>query len=140
MRILTKIGQIEESRSPFRAPVSLVQYADRVKAFMEKHGDKAMEESANPENEAEVATFYRLTLDLRLLNNIMIADVHPMPQTADVINQLRGKTHYSCFDSQDAFWCMKLAEQDRYKTAFATHNGHYHWRVMPQGGKNCAVV
>jgi hypothetical protein len=99
-----------------------------------------MEELANPENEAEVATFYRLTLDLRLLNNITIADRHPMPQTADVINQLRGKTHYSCFDIQDAFWCMKLAEQDRYKTAFATHNGHYHRRVMPQGGKNCAVV
>jgi len=139
-RTLVKLGQIEESTSPYRAPISLVQYPDRVKAFMEKHGERAMEALKEPENEAEVATFYRLTIDLRLLNNETVADKHPLPRTNDVINALKGNKHYSCFDIQDAFWCIALDKEDMHKTAFATHHAHYHWRVMPQGGKNSAVV
>ena len=66
-RIMIRLGQIEESESPYRAPVSLVQYPERVKAFMEKHGENAMTAMKDTRHEAEVATFYRLTIDLRLL-------------------------------------------------------------------------
>ena len=78
-RIMLRLGQIEESESPYRAPVSLVQYPDRVKAFMEKHGENALTAMKDTQHEAEVATFYRLTIDLRLLNAATIADKHPLP-------------------------------------------------------------
>ena len=139
-RIMVRSGKIEESCSPYRAPLVLVQYPDRVKDFISRHPDNSVEAMQDPKNEAEVATFFRLTVDMRLLNAETIADKHPLPRIMDVIDCMEGHNFFSCGDIADAFWSVKVAEQDRHKTAFATHNNHFQWRVMPQGAKNAAVI
>ena len=123
-RVLERTNKIEESCSPYRAPLVLVQYPERVKAFMSKHPDNGLEAMKDRANEAEVATFYRMTVDMRLLNAATITDKHPMPRAIDVINSMQGMSYFSCGDIMDAFWGIKLAEIDRHKTAFATHDSH----------------
>ena len=37
---------------------------------------------------------------------------------------------------KSGFWQVQIKEEDRYKTAFIVHFGHYEWNVMPFGLKN----
>ena len=126
---------IELSESAYRAPLMLVQYVDRVKDFMKRFGDKAIEAMDNPEYADLVAAFYRLTVDLRLLNALTVPDRQPMPRISDVLDSFAGDQFFSCFDIKDAFWTVLLALSDRHKTAFATHNTLYQWCRMPQGSR-----
>ena len=87
-----------------------------------------------------VAAFYRLTIDMRLLNLITQTDNQPMPNIADVIDRFFGNKHFTGHDVQDAFWAVPLAPCDRFKTAFETQNMLLEWLVIPQGCKNGAVM
>lgn len=78
-------------------------------------------------------------MDFRCLNDITVPDQFPMPNTQDVIDRFTGCSYFSTFDLADAFFLVKLAEADRYKTAFSTHNMLLQWMSMPQGAKNSAV-
>ena len=76
----------------------------------------------DPQYKLLVAAFYRLTVDLRLLNSVTVPDAQPMPRIEDILNSFVGNEFFSCFDVKDAFWTVLLAVADRHKTAFATHN------------------
>jgi len=43
---------------------------------------------------------------------------------------------FSKFDMKSKFREVQISEEDKYKTAFTTHFGHYEWNVMPFGLKN----
>ena len=130
----------EPTCSPYRALPMLVKYTERVKEFMDKHGDNAATAMEDPMYEALVLAFYRFTIDYRLLNEATIPDQHPLPRTADCIEQFRGCSHFSCYDIKDAFWTVLVHIADRHKTAYATHNSLLQWMVLPQGCKNGAVA
>ena len=137
---LIKNKIVEDSESPYRSPILLVEYIDRIRAFMSKHGDNATKAMQDPACADMIAGFYRLCVDLRLVNQVTVSDAHPMPKVIDVLNEFEGCSHFSAFDVTDAFWSVCLAIQDRHKTAFATHDMLLQWRVMPQGSKNGATV
>ena len=109
---------LEMSESPYRAPLLLVEYVDRVREFMAKHGDNATQAMMDPACEDMIAGFYRLCVDLRLLNAVTVSDAHPMPKVIDIFNEFAGSSHFTAFDVTDAFWSVCLAVQDRHKTAF----------------------
>jgi len=111
--LLIKHGMVERSESGYRAPLLLVQYVDRVKDFLAKHGDKSMEAMSDPVNAHIVADFYRLTVNLKLLNAVTIPDAHPMPVCADVIAEFSGDSHFTSMDMKDAFWCLPVCAADR---------------------------
>ena len=137
---LLRTHKVQESNSAYRAPLVLVQYVDRVRAFFEKHGDDARRAIQLPENADIVGTFFRMTQDLRLLNEKTRRDEHPMPRVMNVIDNMAGDRYYSAFDIKDAFWSVMLDIADRHKTAFATHNRLLEWCVMVQGARNSAVI
>ena len=109
VRELLAKGLIQESVSPYAAPITL---ADK------KDGSK------------------RLCVDYRRLNKITVADKTPLPLIADVIDRLQGSTIFSKLDFASGYWQVPVHQKDVHKTAFVTRDGHFEWFVLPFGLKN----
>lgn len=101
---------IEESYSPFAAPVTL--------AFKKDEGKKS-----------------RLCIDFRDLNKIVIPQAQPFPLIDDLIVRARNCKYFTTLDINSAFWSIPLRIEDREKTGFITQEGHYQWTCLPFGLK-----
>ena len=116
---LLEYGIIEESCSPFAAPVSM--------AF-KKAGEGGKKEKT------------RLVVDFRLLNRLVISESTPFPLISDIITKTRGCGWFSTLDLNSAFWSIPIRRQDRRKTAFVTQEGHYQWNALPFGLKSSPAI
>lgn len=135
-RIMKRRGQVEEAKGAYASALMLVPYQARIDAFFKVHGEDAYEAMKDPKHEMEVATFYRVTVDMRRVNDKTVPDVFPLPRIDDLLDRVQnGVRHFSIFDAADAFWTVELDPKDRPKTGFRTHDAHYQSCVLPQGGK-----
>jgi len=91
---------IEESYSPFAAPVTL--------AFKRDEGRRA-----------------RLCIDFRELNKIVIPQSQSFPLIEDLLTKTRNCKFFSTLDINSAFWSIPLRIEDKQKTTFITQEGHY---------------
>ena len=107
---LLKHGLIEESYSPFAAPVTL--------AFKRDEGKKS-----------------RLCIDFRDLNKIVIPQAQPFPLIEDLVTKTINCNYFTTLDVNSAFWSIPLKITDRHKTGFVTQEGHYQWTCLPFGLK-----
>ena len=138
---MMRMGQLEETNSEWCHGLVLVAYDKRIHDFMAKHGDAAMTKMFEKEHEAEVATFFRLCVDLRMLNARTIPDRFPLPRIDDLLESVpRQCGRYSISDIADAFFKCELKKEDRHKTAFKTHDRHLQFAVLPQGFINSPSV
>ena len=78
---------------------------------------------------------YRIVQDYRELNQHTETDVTPLPNMATAIQDLADCTLFSKFDIRDGYYNIQVIPEDRWKTGFNTHRGHYEFNVMPQGLK-----
>ena len=139
--IMLEMKQLEEAKSDWCHGLVLVAYEDRINSFMVKHGDEAMGKLFLDEHREEVATFFRLCVDLRMLNAKTIPDRFPLPRIDDLLESIpRGCGRFSISDIADAFFKCELKKEDRHKTAFKTHNRHLQFAVLPQGFINSPSV
>ena len=139
--IMFRMKQLEDANSEWCHGLVLVAYEERIQAFMTKHGDAAMTEMFEKEHELEVATFFRLCVDLRMLNARTVPDRFPLPRIDDLLESVpRGCGRYSISDIADAFFKCELNKADRHKTAFKTHDRHLQFAVLPQGFINSPSV
>lgn len=99
-------GVIEESSSPWAAPVVLVR---------KKDGS------------------WRFCIDFRKLNKITKRDTYPMPRIDDALDCLQGAQYFSSIDMRSGYWQIEVDPKDAEKTAFVTPDGLYQFRVMPFG-------
>lgn len=106
---------IEESYSPFAAPVTL--------AFKKEEGRRS-----------------RLCIDFRELNKIVVPQSQPFPLIEDLMVKTRKCTFFSTFDINSAFWSIPLKIDDRRKTAFVTQEGHFQWTCLPFGLKTSPAI
>ncbi|KAL7848206.1 hypothetical protein AOLI_G00229240 [Acnodon oligacanthus] len=110
---LLKADIIEESYSPWAAPVILVHKKDGT---------------------------WRFCLDYRKLNAVTIKDSHPLPKVDDTLDALSGSAWFSTMDLQHGYWQVEVEEQDWEKTAFTTSSGLYHFKVLPMGLTNAPAT
>lgn len=77
---------------------------------------------------------YRVCLDARYLNSIMVNEGHPIPQISSIVSNLSGCYYISTIDLKDAFWQMPLDKSSRPLTAFTVPGrGHFQFKVVPFG-------
>lgn len=106
---------IEESYSPFAAPVTL--------AFKRDENRKS-----------------RLCIDFRNLNKIVVPQSQPFPLIEDLMVNTRDCKFFSKLDINSAFWSIPLRISDKYKTAFVTQEGHFQWTCLPFGLKTAPAI
>ncbi len=102
-------NDIEESHSPWSAPVVLVQKKDGT---------------------------HRFCIDYRRLNDVTIKDSHPLPRVDDTLDRLSGARVFSTIDLTAGYWQIPLNPNDKEKTAFSAGTGLYQFRMMPMGISN----
>lgn len=112
---LLKKNLIEESYSPFAAPVTL--------AYKKEDNKKT-----------------RLCIDFRELNKVVVPQLQPFPLIEDLMVKTVNCKYYSTLDINSAFWSIPLKIQDRYKTAFVTQTGHFQWTCLPFGLKTAPAI
>ena len=113
VRELLDKGMVEPSTSPFSAPILFVRKPDGS---------------------------LRMVLDYRGLNAMTVKNRYPLPRIDDLLDSIKHAKVFSCIDLASGYHQLELPEADRPKTAFATHMGHFQWRVLPQGISNAPSV
>lgn len=106
---------IEESYSPFAAPVTL--------AFKKEENKKS-----------------RLCVDFRDLNKIVVPQAQPFPLIEDLMIKTRNCNYFTSLDINSAFWSIPLRVEDRKKTGFVTQEGHFQWTCLPFGLKTSPAI
>lgn len=106
---LLKQEIIEHSTSPWSSPVVLVKKKDGSTRFC---------------------------VDYRRLNQITTKDAFPLPRIDDICDQLTKATYFAKFDFKSGYFQVPLDKADRPKTAFSTRDGHFQFKVLPQGLTN----
>lgn len=112
---LLKHGLVEDSYSPFAAPVTL-----------------AFKKEENKKN--------RLCVDFRDLNKIIVPQSQPFPLIEDLMVKTIDCKYFTTLDVNSAFWSIPLRVGDRPKTGFVTLEGHYQWTCLPFGLKTAPAI
>lgn len=82
----------------------------------------------------------RFCVDYRSLNQWTKPRFYPMQRSDDVFDALLGKKIFSTLDAARGYHAIPVRKEDRWKTAFLTHRGLYHYVYMPFGLKNAPAV
>lgn len=110
---LLEQGLIEESDSPFAAPVILVPKPDHS---------------------------MRLCSDFRKLNNLSVPDPFPLPRVEDLIDKVGKAKYMSKIDMTRGYWQVPLDLESRPLCGFVTPFGHFQWKVMAFGLRNAPAT
>jgi hypothetical protein len=102
------LGVIEPSKSPWAAPVFIVY------------------RNSKP----------RMVIDLRKLNELVVADEFPLPRQDDILQALSGSQWLTTLDALAGFTQLTMAPESREKLAFRTHRGLFQFARMPFGYRN----
>jgi len=63
-----------------------------------------------------------------------------MPTVDELLNELFRAQYFSKLDLHLGYHQILVSPEDRYKTAFGTHQGLYEWLVMSFGLSNAPVT
>ncbi|MFS8007030.1 putative nucleotidyltransferase, Ribonuclease H [Helianthus anomalus] len=83
---------------------------------------------------------FKMCIDYRELNKVIVKNRYPLPRIDDLFNQLEGSSYYSKIDLRSGYHQLRVRDEDVSKTAFRTRYGHYEFLVMPFGLTNAPAV
>ncbi|KAE9017168.1 hypothetical protein PR002_g13466 [Phytophthora rubi] len=82
----------------------------------------------------------RFCVDYRALNSVTRKDVYPLPRIDETLESLGGSRLFTTLDLGSGYWQIRVAEEDRDKTAFMTKRGLYRLKRMPFGLTNAPAT
>ncbi|CDJ32458.1 H0124B04.16 protein, related [Eimeria mitis] len=77
----------------------------------------------------------RMVVNYQALNALTIEPEFPMPSVQTVLEMLGGAAYFSTLDLEAGFHQIRMAREDRWKTAFRSVQGLSEYKVMPFGLK-----
>lgn len=75
----------------------------------------------------------RLVVDYRRLNAQTVRNEAGLPSIDETFALVTGARVYSKLDLASGYHQLRVAPEDRHKTAFRTRYGHFQWNVLPFG-------
>ena len=76
---------------------------------------------------------FRMCVDYRELNKLMVKDRYPLPRIDDLFDQLQGARFFSKIDLRSGYHQLRVYEEVIPKTAFRIRYGHFEFTVIPFG-------
>eukprot|EP01018_Ginkgo_biloba_P001842 Gb_23790 [translate_table: standard] len=61
---------------------------------------------------------WRLCIDYRAINKIMVKNRYPLPRIDDLLDQLQGASFFSKIDFKSGYHQVRIKEEDTWKTSF----------------------
>ena len=110
---MLKMNIIQESNSPYAAPIVLVKKKDGKNRFC---------------------------IDYRKLNSITVRNATPIPDQDLMFSKLHIAKFFTKIDLTKGYWQVKMAKDSQKYTAFTTENGLYEFIKMPFGLTNCPAT
>ncbi|CDJ67434.1 OSJNBb0014D23.8 protein, related, partial [Eimeria necatrix] len=82
----------------------------------------------------------RMVVNYRELNALTIAPDFPLPPIQTILEVLGGARYFSTLDLESGFHQIRMAKEDRWKTAFRSVMGLFEYKVMPFGLKGAPAT
>ncbi|CDJ68079.1 OSJNBa0042D13.18 protein, related, partial [Eimeria necatrix] len=82
----------------------------------------------------------RMVVNYRELNPLTIAPDFPLPPIQTILEMLGGARYFSTLDLESGFHQIRMAKEDRWKTAFRSVVGLFEYKVMPFGLKGAPAT
>ncbi|GKD18074.1 putative reverse transcriptase domain-containing protein, partial [Tanacetum coccineum] len=83
---------------------------------------------------------FRMCIDYRELNKLIVKNRYPLPRIGDLFDQLQGSSVYSKIDLRSGYHQLRIKEEDIPITSFKTRYGHFEFQVMPFRLTNAPAV
>lgn len=83
---------------------------------------------------------WRFCIDFRRLNDMTIADEHPLPRIQDLVRSIRNSKYFVALDLRSGYWQVLMEDNSIPFTAFRSHLGLYEFTVMPFGLKTAPAT
>ncbi|GJV22459.1 putative reverse transcriptase domain-containing protein [Tanacetum coccineum] len=83
---------------------------------------------------------FRMCIDYRELNKLIVKNRYPLPRIDDLFDQLQGSYFFSKIDLRSRYHQLRVHEDNIPKTVFRTRYGHFEFTVMPFGLTNTPAV
>ncbi|GJY04837.1 putative reverse transcriptase domain-containing protein, partial [Tanacetum coccineum] len=136
-------GATPVAKSPYRlAPSELEELSGQLKELQDKG---FIRPSSSPWGALVLFVMkkdgsFRMCIDYRELNKLIVKNRYPLPRIDDLFDQLQGSQFFSKIDLRSGYHQLRVHEDDIPKTAFRTYYGHFEFTVMPFGLTNAPVV
>ena len=75
----------------------------------------------------------RICVDLKMLNESVLREIHPLPKEDETLALLSGATYFTKLDANSGFWQMPLSADSRLLTTFLTPYGRFCFNKLPFG-------